>query len=213
MIRRGCLALLCLLAAPAAATAQSLEDYDYEYLTFRGAGLEYGWIWPTKVEPTAAYSLKVDLGFLGPNVRVAPSLSFWSSRVDAEELRRLADQLSDLGVSITPAELGRIEWRDFSLSVDGQYVFEVEPRVMPYVGAGVGVHIFDGSGPAVDGTFLEDLLDSITAGLNAVAGIEVSPVRRFRIGVEARYTLVEDVRYPEVRIGASYTLPTNGGGV
>lgn len=213
MIRRWGLALLCLLAAPAAAMAQALEDYDYENLTFRGLGLEYGWIWPTKVEPTAAYTLKADLGFLGPGVRIAPSFSYWSSRVNAEELRRLADQLSALGASVSPNDLGRIDWRDFSLTVDGQYVFGAESRVMPYLGAGLGLHVFDGSGPAVDGTFIEDLLDSVTAGLNAVAGVEVAPAERFRIGVELRYTLLDDIRYPEARIGASFALPTNGGGV
>src|SRR5690554_248060 len=100
MIRRWCLAALCLLAVPTAAAAQSLADYDYENLTFRGLGLEYGRIWPTKVEPTAAYTLKADLGFLGPSVRIAPSLSYWSSRINADELGRLADQLSQLGALV-----------------------------------------------------------------------------------------------------------------
>ncbi len=211
MIRRWCLAALCLLAVPTAAAAQSLADYDYENLTFRGLGLEYGRIWPTKVEPTAAYTLKADLGFLGPSVRIAPSLSYWNSRINADELGRLADQLSQLGALVSPEDLGPIEWRDVSLAVDGQYIFNPGARVQPYLGAGLGLHVFDGSGAAVEGTFIEDLLDSVTAGLNAVAGIEVAPAERFRIGIEARYTLLDDIRYPEARIGASFTLPTNGG--
>ncbi|HEX7119968.1 MAG TPA: outer membrane beta-barrel protein [Longimicrobiales bacterium] len=207
MIRRWSLALLCLVAVPTAATAQTLEDYDYENLSFRGIGLEYGRIWPTKVEPTAAYTVKADLGFLGPGVRITPSLSYWSSAMDDDELSRLADQLSRLGAPLTAEDLGRIEWRDVSLNVDGQYVIQASARVQPYLGLGAGVHVFDGRGAAVEETFIEDLLDSITAGVNAVAGVEVAPTERLRLGIEGRYTLLDDIRYPEARIGASFALP------
>ncbi|HEX6940355.1 MAG TPA: outer membrane beta-barrel protein [Longimicrobiales bacterium] len=215
MIRRWSWALLGLLAVPTAVRAQALEDYDYENLSFRGIGLEYGRIWPTKVEPAGVYALKADLGYLGPGVRILPSLSYWSSAMDADELGRLATQLSRLGAPVTAEDLGRIEWRDISLAVDGQYVFEPGAGVQPYLGVGAGLHVFDGRGAAVEGTFIEDLLDSVTAGLNAVAGIELAPAEQVRIGVEGRYTLLDDIRYPEVRIGASFVLPARGaaGGV
>lgn len=214
---RWSLALLCCAAAPSAAAAQALEDYDYENLSFRGFGLEYGRIWPNKVEPTAAYTLAVDLGYLGPAVRVVPTLTYWTSALEAAELERLAGQLSRLealrreGVQVTAADLGEIEWSDVSLHLEGHAVWGPAERILAYAGAGAGVHAFNGSGAAIEGTFIEDLLDSITAGVNAVAGVEAAPAERLRVQLEGRYTLLDDIRYPEARIGASFVLPAPGG--
>jgi hypothetical protein len=104
--------------APPPRTAQTLADYDYENLTFRGIGFDYGYIWPNKVEPTSMWSLRLDLGYLGPAVRIAPSISYWSSRLRTSELDRLADRLSscrrcsEQGVVITAGDLGDIHWSD-----------------------------------------------------------------------------------------------------
>ena len=68
-----------MLTSVSAAQAQTLADYDYENLTFRGFGFDYGYIWPNKVESTDQYSVRLDLGFLGPAVRIATTLSYWSS--------------------------------------------------------------------------------------------------------------------------------------
>lgn len=220
MIPRWSLALLgllaVLLAVPSTALAQALEDYDYENLSFTGVGLEYGRIWPTKVEPAAAYTLKADLGYLGPGVRIVPSLTYWSSTLEAAELGRLAGQLSRLdalrrqGAEVTADDLGEIEWSDVALALDGQYVLGLRGSVQAYLGAGLGLHVFNGSGPAIEDTFIDDLLDSITAGLGAMAGVETTPVDRLRIHIEGRYTLLDDVRYPEVRIGGAFVLPARG---
>ncbi len=208
---RWLLALLCSLAVPSAVWAQSLEDYDYENLSFQGIGLEYGRIWPTKVEPANAYTLRLDLGYLGPAVKVSPSFTYWKSRLEAGEIARLATQLGRLtGSNMDPADLGEVEWSSASLALDAQVVWAPVSRVLGYVGAGAGLHAFNGSGPAIEGTFIEDLLDSITAGLNGLIGVEVAPFERFRVFVEGRYTLLDDVRYPEIRIGGGFALPERG---
>src|SRR5437868_5245249 len=69
---------ICVICVKQNAEAQTLADYDYENLTFRGIGVDYGLIWPSKVDRTGAYSLRLDLGFLGPGVRVSPSVTYWS---------------------------------------------------------------------------------------------------------------------------------------
>ena len=76
----GVLALsLGLASMPLQASGQELADFDYEHLSFRGFSLEGGHIWPTKVDPTYTLGIRVDLGYLGPGLRVVPGLSYWSS--------------------------------------------------------------------------------------------------------------------------------------
>ena len=193
--------------------AQSLADYDYDNLSFRGVGFDYGYIWPNRVNSTPAYALRLDLGFLGPAVRIAPSVAYWSSRIKASELDRLAERLTQLpvlregGVQVTAADLGVVEWSDLAMSLDAQLVWTAPFNVYTFVGAGVGVHALNGRGDAIADTFVEDLLDSTTAGLAFSAGLEVQPLDRLRVYGEARYTAASDVRYPGIRIGAALMFP------
>ena len=41
--------------------AQDLADFDYEDLTFRGLGIEAGYIWPTRVEAVETFGVRIDL--------------------------------------------------------------------------------------------------------------------------------------------------------
>ena len=202
-----------LLSCAAHVHAQELADYDYENLTFRGIGFDYGYIWPSKVKATPMYSVRLDLGFLGPAVRLAPSISYWSSEFSMEELDRLADRLNNLpplqeqGVVITAADLGTVEWSDLALSVDAHLVFTAPLDIITFVGFGASVHALNGRGDAIADTFVEDLLDSTTAGIAVMAGAEFQPVSSVRFYGEARYTVVSDVRYPGIRLGAALMLP------
>ncbi|HSL71126.1 MAG TPA: hypothetical protein VK864_12850, partial [Longimicrobiales bacterium] len=127
---------------------------------------------------------------------------------------RLATQLnelpalSDRGVTITAAELGEIDWSNLTLGLDAHVVWTLPFGVFTYAGAGLGLHFLNGEGTAVGDTFIEDLLDTVTAGGAAMAGAEVPFSPSFRLYGELRYTLLSDVRYPGLRIGGSYMLPT-----
>jgi opacity protein-like surface antigen len=206
-----------LVSQAGAGHAQDLADYDYENLTFRGMGFDYGYIWPDKVEATPTWSLRLDLGYLGPAVRILPTMSYWSSRLKQVELDRLADRLSALpalqerGVVISGSDLGTIEWSNLSLGVDAHVVWTAPLDIITFVGTGLSVHALNGRGEAIDGTFVEDQLDSTTAGLALMAGAELQVLPLLRIYGEARYTLVSDVRYPGLRIGAAFMLPQRNG--
>jgi hypothetical protein len=212
-MRRTFAPLLCavLLASPAA--AQGLADYDYENLHFRGFGADYGWIWPTKVEPAPLFTVRFDLGYLGPAVRIMPSVSYWSSRMRSSELARLAARLEELpplqeqGVIVRPEDLGRIDWSNLSLSLDAQVVWTTPIGLLTFVGAGAGVHLLNGRGDAIADTFIEDLLDTMSAGVAVLAGVEYPVLPQFRLFGETRYTLLSDVRYPGIRIGGAVMLP------
>lgn len=193
------LAVCALLPCAAAAQAQELADYDYENLAFRGIGFDYGYIWPSKVEPTPTYSVRLDLGFLGPAVRITPGFSFWSSEFRTTELDRLADRLNALpplqeqGVTITAADLGTVQWSNLTMSVDAQVVWTAPLDIITFAGVGGAIHSLNGRGDAIADTFVEDLLDSTTAGIAVMAGAEFQPMARLRVYGEARYTLVSDV--------------------
>ncbi|MEX2285339.1 MAG: hypothetical protein WEE89_22830 [Gemmatimonadota bacterium] len=207
------LGVLVLGATSTSLRAQTAADYDYENLTFRGIGLDWGYIWPSKVVATPTYSLRLDLGFLGPAVRISPSITYWSSTIRTRELARLAEQLNrlpslqDRNIAIQPSELGRISWSDLSASVDAHLVWTTPFDVFTYVGAGVGLHALNGKGSAVEGTFVEDLLDSTSGAVAFMAGVESQLFARLRIYGEGRFTLVSDLKYPGFRVGAAFMLP------
>jgi len=209
----------CLLAAAALlgtggrAEAQVLADYDYENLGFRGVGFDVGYLWPDRAEPAPVYTMRIDLGFLGPGVRIVPSGSYWQSRMKRTELARLADQISRLevlriqGVVVGPDDLGTIEWSSASLGVDGQFVWDTALNIQTFIGLGLALHSMNGKGSAIQETFVEDLLDTVTAGVAASAGFEFEPIRVLRFFAEGRYTLLSNVRYPGARLGLTFMLP------
>lgn len=216
---RKLLLFVCLmLAGTSAAGAQTLADYDYENLTFRGFGFDYGYVWPNKVESTDQYSVRLDLGFLGPAVRISSTLSYWSSAFKEPELQRLADRLEQLpalqeqGVDLSAADLGRVRWSDVAASVDAQMVWTVPLDIITYVGAGLGLHALNGRGTSIEDTFVEDLLDSISPAVSFSAGAEYQLAERLRVYGEGRYTLLSDIHYPGVRAGIAIMLPSRPAG-
>lgn len=205
------LAALAGLGPTSHAAAQTLADYDYEYLRFRGIGFDVGYIWPDKVEETGQFGLRLDLGYLGPGVRIIPAISYWRSEFTPEELDGLATRLSQRsGALVEGDDLGPIEWSDLSLSVDAQLVWNTPYRVLTFVGGGVGFHALNGQGEAIDDTFVEDLLDVITAGASGLAGLEFAPVDRLRVYLEGRYTAMNSVQYFSARGGLQVMLGTPG---
>lgn len=211
-------AILALLALPAAATAQGLADYDYDNLNFRGIGFDWGRISPNKVNPTNLYGLRVDLGFLGPAIRLIPSVSYWSSDLKRSELESVAARLSNLpairerGITIDADDLGTVEWSTLSLSVDTHAVWTAPAHIYTYAGVGVGLHAMNGRGASIDDTFIEDLLDTITAGLAVMAGLEYQVTSVLRLYGEARYTVQSEIRYPAFRFGLAFMVPSRTGG-
>ena len=99
-----------------------------------------------------------------------------------------------------------------SLGVDAHYVWTTPFQMLTFLGANVGLHALNGRGETIAGTFIEDLLDSTTAGVALLGGAEYEVAPRLRVYGELRYTFLSDVRYPGVRLGAALMLPTARGG-
>lgn len=214
----GLAALLYVLVAPPSAVGQDLADYDYENLGFRGVAAHWGhMVAPTRVEPTWTLGARMDLGYLGPGLRLTPTVSWWSSTLEAGEVDELEGRLSSLIDRETPGapptvDLGTIDWSDLSLGLDAHVVWDVRWGLLTFAGLGTSVHFLNGSGSAIAGTFIEDLLDTITAGFNVHGGLEYPVVDRFRLVGQARYELLEDLRYLELRVGGQVMLSPPGVG-
>ena len=199
---------LCVLGGATSAAGQSLADYDYTNLAFRGIGFDYGRIFPSKVDAAPSYSLRLDLGFLGPGVRIVPSMTYWSSKFKQSELERFVTKINKLpGANVTVADLGEIKWSDLSFGVDAHVLWTTPIGLYTYVGAGGAIHVLNGQGDFIQNTFVEDLLDSVTAGIALMGGAEFQVAPRFRIYGEARYTVASDIRYPGFRAGGALMLP------
>src|SRR5260370_24390042 len=63
-------------------------------------------------------------------------------------------------------------WSDVTGDLDLQYALAQGHAVTAYTGVGLGIHVRHGSGPIINGTFVQDALNEITAGLNGTPGAE-----------------------------------------
>lgn len=210
------LGIMGAFTAPGTIDAQGLADYDYEDLEFRGIGAEVGRIWPSQVEPTTSYGVRLDLGLVGPRVRIMPTARFWSSSLRDEELENLADQIilvcerQPEAACPESLDLGEIRLSDLELATDAHFLLLPESMISPYAGLSLGLHLLNGRGDFIDGTFVEDLLDAVAPGLGTVAGVNVGIGQSLKVGVEARFMLASDVRYGSVSLSGGWVLPAPG---
>ncbi len=164
--------------APCEARAQDLADYDYENLSFRGISFDLGYLYADKVENTRTLGVRFDLGFLGPGFRIMPGVTYWESSLAQTEVgqfqTRLGTLTADQGGTVPAGgfDLGDIDRKDIVVGLDGHYVWAVPLNLFFSTGVGLSVHFLNGSGPSIDGTFVEDLLDSVSAGFNHHAALE-----------------------------------------
>ena len=203
------LGLTLLATAPVGAQQVDLADYDYENLQFRGIGMDVGRLWPSNLEATTPVRLRIDLGYLGPGVRIVPSIAWWRSDVEDGEISAFEEQLEESnGLPPGSVELGEIELSDLALQLDAHFVWTTPIDLLVYLGAGAGLHMMNAQGEDIDDTFIEDLFDSVLPGLTALGGLEYAVVDRVRIYGEAHFTIVSDILSPGLRVGAAIMLPT-----
>lgn len=202
-----------LLLVGSRAEGQRLEEYDYENLRLRGVGVELFYVSPNDVDATLGVGARLDLGFLGPKIRVAPRFAFWDSEVEEAELDSLATRLADLVQRQNPdqprpeIDLGRVDRDAIIFGTDLHWLPLVDDPVRPYLGVGGEIYILDGSGEAIEGTFVEDALDLLTAGVSGVVGLEIDLERGFTLYGELRGSLVADVRNVALTAGIAYIRP------
>jgi hypothetical protein len=202
---------------PGIAAGQDVADIDYEHLSFRGIAPEWGYLWPNRVEDTQSYGVRVDMGYMGPGLRITPSLMYWSSRWQQGEVSEFSDRIAQLvaeqtGGAAPNLDLGTIEYRDIAIGVDAHVVWEVPFDLLTFGGLGLTAHVVDGDGPAINGTFVEDLLDSVEPGFNLHFGAEYPVTDRMRLYSVARYEVMPDFQYFQIRTGWQFMFAPNAPG-
>lgn len=207
-LRRTLRVLAGLLLIPAILPAQQfLEQFSYEGLRLSGIGVEFGVIASNRLtrEPTGA--VRVDYGFVAPNIRVLFGLSYFKGEFDGDEIAEFETKLRAVVEDPTgdfSIDVGRITLADLGASIDLQYVFPFTNRVVPYLGLGLGVHYRDGSGAAIAGTFVEDALDTVAASADFSAGTHVALVSSLYVTLDFRAGLSSELRSIAGRAGLMY---------
>lgn len=202
--------LVATSVAPHEAGAQDLADYDYENLSLRGISFELGHLYADNVEDTRTLGVRFDLGYLGPGFRLMSGVTYWESALADTEVAefetRLGTLTTDQGGTVPPGgfDLGVIDRKDIVVGLDGHYVWSVPLNLFFLTGVGMSAHFLNGSGSAIDGTFVEDLLDSVAAGFNLHAGLEYPITDRIRIHGGSRFEILGDLNYFEIRGGLTF---------
>jgi hypothetical protein len=205
------LALLVLVAAPGRGAAQGvLDEFSYDGLYFAGIGLDAGPLFSNRLEGAVSGALRLDAGFFAPRVRPLISLTFFRSEYDSTEIAELEARLRDVVDDPTndfTIDAGDVSLSTLSLDVDLQWVPVQRGPLRPYLGVGAGAHLRFVEGPAIEGTFIEDALETIVAGLNASAGFEIALSPGLHATVEGRGILTSGLRAVSARAGFMLRFP------
>ena len=193
-----------LLTASSDARGQTLEDYDYTNLGFRAFGAEATWVNASESESTVGIGIRVDLGFLGPYIRIVPRAAWWNARVTESAVRELEEQMEEVS-DLPPGSinLGPLERTAWILGTDVQWTLQ-DAVFAPYLGVGLEVYFLDNDGDAINGTFLDNML--ITVGITGVIGAELNLADHWRVYSELRGSLVTDASNAAVALGLAYRL-------
>ena len=185
-----------------------LNQFSYENLRFSGIQLDVGLLGASDLTGATVGGLRVDYGRIAPKVRLLLGLSYFQSQFDQQARDRLERRLDSIVNPSTPdsINLGRISLSDLIGDIDFQFVFPQGHGITAYLGTGVSIHVRNGSGAAVNGTFVEDALDVITAGLNGTMGFEFNLSPAWRFTVDGRGVLSSGLRSVSLRTGIMYRL-------
>ena len=203
-----------LVALPTPTLAQSfLEQFSYEGIRLTGISAEVGAVWSDRLTTEASPALRFDFGYAAPHVRVLLGASYFKGTFTQDQIttfeQRLLDVIDD-PTGLATVDVGTITWANFDASFDMQYVFSPGARVQPYAGLGLALIIRDGDGAAIQGTFVEDALDTFTAGLTASLGFEVRVSKSFYLLADGRGLLSSELRAVTARGGVKFMIPRSG---
>ena len=202
------LALLSVSPTVRLAAQGVLSQFSYDNLRLSGIQVDAGLIGASELVGTTAAGLRVDYGRIAPRVRLLLGLSYFHSQFDQASRDRFERRLDSIVNPSTPdnINLGRIALSVLIADIDFQLVFPQGRGITAYLGTGVSIHARSGSGAAVNGTFVEDALDVITAGLNGTLGFEFDLSRAWRFTVDGRGVLSSGLKTVSLRTGIMYRL-------
>jgi len=206
-----CVAILCLSIIPSFhLSAQGvLNQFSYENLRLSGIQLDVGVLGASELTGATVGGLRIDYGRIAPRVRLLFGVSYFRSQFDQRARQRFEQRLDSIVNPSTPDTItvGRIALSDIIGDIDFQFAFPQGNGINAYIGVGVSVHARNGSGAAINGTFVEDALDVITAGVNGTIGFEFTLSPAWRFTLDGRGMLSSGLKTASLRTGIMYRLP------
>ena len=201
------LIVLASVSPPVPVSAQGVfNQFSSENLKLSALQIDLGPLGGNNIRGTLSGVVRLDYGLIAPKVRVLLGLSYFHADLSSAALRGYEQGLrrvvNDPDSNYT-INLGNVTWSDLTGDLDLQYVLPQGHAVTAYMGVGLGVHIRNGSGKAIDGTFVEDALDQITAGVNGTIGAEIG-AKHWRVTVDARGVLSRGLSTVSLRTGVMY---------
>jgi hypothetical protein len=192
-----------------------LSQFSYDNLRLTGVQVDLGPLGSSELTGAIAGGLRVDYGFIAPKVRLLLGLSYFRSEFDNKALagfeQRLRSLVNDPDSNFT-VDIGRIFWSDLTADLDLQYAIPQGRGIMTYIGIGASVHLRNGTGSAINGTFVEDALDEIAAGANATIGAEFSLSPAWRFTMDGRGVVSSGLSTVSLRAGFMYRVRRGAGG-
>ena len=211
--QRTVLILTVLWLAPGPGQAQGfLDQFSYEGLGFSGIGFDIGPVGSDRLTTEVSGGVRVDYGMIAPRVRVMLGANYFKGELNQEEIlkfeRQLLQNVQDPTGDAT-VDVGRITWSNLEATFDLQYLFPSGPRFLTYIGLGIGVHVRNGSGTAIENTFVEDALDTITASADLTVGMDLALSDNFLFTTDVRGTLSSELIMASARVGFMYRIVGN----
>lgn len=195
-----------LFVAGALAAQTPIDEFTYDNLRASAIQIDLGPLVATDLNSTVAGGLRLDFGRIGPRVRVLLGLSYYATQFSDAAVQEFEDGLDSIVNPGVPDSIvvGRVELKEVVADLDLQYVLSDSRSATIYAGLGVSVHFANGSGSAINGTFVEDALDGIGAGANATIGSEFKVGGPWRVTLDLRGVLSSDVSTASLRAGVMY---------
>jgi hypothetical protein len=188
--------------------AQQLTNrIQFDSLQLSALALDVGRIQPTQTEGATVFGIAADYGKLSRTLRLRFEAGYWESRLTDEVVRTFIDSLHKIINDPSKDDVIRasgVSLYDITMGVSARYLPMQTALFQPFVGLGAGIHVFNAQGPLVDGTFVERLLDNISAGLFAETGVLFKPLQRIGVEGRVRGDLVNGFRALSVRVGGVY---------
>jgi hypothetical protein len=186
-----------------------LNEFSYDNIRLSGIQFDVGVLGASQLMGTTVGGVRLDFGRIAPRVRLLLGLSYFKSDFDQEARTKFEQAIDSIVVDPSGDDtisVGKIALGDIVGDIDFQYIFPQGRGITAYVGTGLSIHLRNGSGPAINGTFVEDALDVVTAGLNGTIGFDFNLLRAVRFTVEGRGVLSSGLQTASLRTGLMFRL-------
>ena len=172
---------LCCALSPAFAQQNQTAAHNDVGLGFKGIGGSIGLVDPEDASSALALGLHVDMGQVVRNVRLVPSMEYWSVGTDVGAYKA--------------------DFSDLAFATDLKVDFPLQGgRFTPYLGGGLGLNFlsFDSTVPNVDSS------NDTKFGLNVLGGMRNDVMPNLAIFGELRYSFVSDANQLKLLGGFTY---------